>query len=529
MPDKIPPVSPRIAIYARFSSKLQNPTSIEDQVRLCRQRAQELHGTVVRVHEDRAATGATRQFRPALRELLLDAENGQIEIILTESLDRLSRDQEDIAGIHKRLCFWNVRLVTLEQGDIDDIQVCIGGLMNHTYIENLAAKTRRGQIGAVHDGRIPGGLAYGYRVANRIDERGRLIRGLRTVDPQQAAVVRRIFRLYADGTSARKIASILNAEKVPGPYGRPWNQATINGNAVQRKGILNNDLYDGRLIYNRQTFIRDPDTGKRKPRSNPESEWVVRDVPELRIVDKDLWQRVQDLRRAGHDRRYGSGPRIPLPLTGTIRCGVCGGGMNISQKRRYRCHTRHTQGTCDNHHGIAAERIENEACSLLSLHLIRNADIPNLIHEAARTVRLRRDELTAAIEQGRSRVAHLLEAIETGAQSTAAHRRILDIEREEAAMQVELRSLPELPTSTPARFGRRLQHRLGLLAREVSGKCPDRRRRALLLLARLIEHIDISPLPGRGNVDIAIHPRTHEVVAFALAEGPPVDPRTAAL
>ena len=255
----------------------------------------------------------------------------------------------------------------------------------------------------------------------------------------------------------------------------------------------------------------------------------MRDVPELRIVDKDLWQRVQDLRRAGHDRRYGSGPRIPLPLTGTIRCGVCGGGMNVSHERRYRCHTRHSQGTCDNIRGIAVERIEREACSLLSLHLLRTADIPNLIHEAARSLKLRRKELTSAIEEGRGRIAHLLEAIETGTQSTAAHRRILDIEREEAAMQVELRSLPELPVSTPAKFSHRLQRRLGRLAREISGKCPDRRRRALLRLAQLIERIDISPLPGRGNVDISIHPRTHEVVAFALEKGPPVDPRSAAL
>lgn len=526
MPDKVSPCTLRIAIYARFSSRLQKPTSIADQVRLCRRHAEQLRGNVVTVHEDRATTAATRQFRPALRELLVDAETGQIDLILTESLDRISRDQEDMAAIHKRLRFWNVRLVTLDRGEIDDIQVCIGGLLSQTYIENLAAKTRRGQIGAVHDRRVPGGLCYGYRSANRIDERGRVTRGLRAVDPEQARVVQRIFSLYADGTSARQIASILNAEGVPGPQGRPWNQSTINGNAAQRKGILNNDLYDGRLIYNRQTHIRDPDTGKRKARPNPESEWVVNDVPELRIVDKDTWQRVQDLRRAGHDRRYGTGYRIPLPLTGVLRCGVCGGNMTISQKRRYRCHVRHTQGTCSNCRGIEAEYIENEACSLLSRHLIRTGEIPNLIHKAAASARRRRAELTRAIEEGRGRVTHLLEAIETGTQSAAAHRRILDIEREEAAMQVELRSLPDPPAATPKGFSRRLQKRLGALQREIAGKCPNRRRRALLRLARLIERIDISPLPGRGNVDIAIEPCAHELVAFALEEGPPIDPES---
>lgn len=529
MPDANTAATPRVAIYARFSSKLQKPTSIEDQVRLCNERAQELHGIVVRVHKDPATTATTRHFRPALRELLLDAQQGQIDIIVTESLDRLSRDQEDMAGIHKRLCFWNVRLITLEQGEIDNIHVCIGGLMNQTYIENLAAKTRRGQIGAIHAGRIPNGISYGYRNANEIDERGQVTKGLRAIDPKQAAVVRRIFSLYAEGASARRIAAILNAEKVPGPRGGPWNQTTINGDPKARKGILCNDLYDGRLIYNINKFIRDPDTGKRKSRLNPESEWIRKDAPDLRIVDPDLWQRVQDLRRAGHDRRYGSGPRIPRPLTVVLHCGVCGGGMNVSQKDRYRCHRRHSQGTCDNPRSIGVERIENDACWLLSRHVIRTGDVANLIHEAARTARLRRDALNAAIEDGHRRIALLLEAIETGTRSGAAHRRIIDIEREQAAMQVELRSLPDLPAATPAGFSRRLQRRLTLLAREICGKCPDRRRRGLLRLAQMIERIDISPLPGRGNVDISVRPRTPELVAFALEEGPPVDPWGTAL
>lgn len=516
--------SPRIAIYARFSSRLQKPTSIQDQVRLCRERAADLGGDVVRVYADRATTGVTRQSRPALRDLLAHAELGRIDIVLAEALDRLSRDQEDIAAIHKRLRYWNVRLVTLEEGDIDPIHVSIGGLMSQTYVEHLAAKTRRGQIGAVHAGRVPGGLSYGYRMANRMDERGRVTRGLREIHPDQAPVVRRIFELYAGGTSSRRIAAMLNEQGVPGPRGRDWTQATINGNPTSRKGILNNDLYAGRLIYGRQKFVRDPDTGKRQPRPVPQSDWVIQDVPELRIVEEDLWHRVQIRRQAGHDRRYGAAPRIPHPLTGILRCGVCGGRMTVANKHRYRCHTRHSRGTCSNPRGIATDRIENEACSLLSRHVLRTDDVPDLIRQAAHTALRRRQEIDRAIEDGGRRVSLLLDAIETGSQSTAAHRRIVEIERKEAALRVELESLPDLPATAPADFSRRLQLRLAALGREINGPCRDRRRRALLRLASLIERIDISPLPGRGNVDISIHPRTHELVSFALETGPPLAP-----
>ena len=524
MLDTIPP-APRVAIYARFSSKLQKPTSIEDQVRLCKQRASDLHGTVVSVHSDRAATAATRQFRPGLHELLLDAENGRIDVIVAEALDRLSRDQEDMAGIHKRLRYWNVRLVTLEQGEIDSVHICIGGLMSQSWTENLAAKTRRGQIGAVHAGRIPGALSYGYRSANLIDDKGQITRGLREIDPEQAEIVRRIYRLYADSASPREIASRLNAEAIPGPRGRPWGQNGINGNRTLRNGILNNELYRGRVIYGRQTFVRNPDTGKRQARAVPESEWIVEDVPEYRIVDDALWNLVHTRRRAGHDRRNSPQPRTPLPLTGILRCGECGGTMTIGNKRRYACHARRDKATCSNPRGIDAQRIENQACTLLALHLAEQKDLPALMQAAAASAHRRREAISEAITDARARINRLLDAIETGAQSTSAHRRILEIEQQIGALEVELLALPDIPSDTPAGFSDRLHGRLANLNRIITNRDTDhdQRRRALMLVAGLIERIDVVPRPGRGRLELRIEPRTDALVALALKDRAPAD------
>ena len=93
------------------------------------------------------------------------------------------------------------------------------------------------------------------------------------------------------GHSSRSIAHKLNADGTSGPSGRTWGASTIHGNRRRGTGILNNELYIGRLIWNRLRYVKDPDTGKRVSRPNPEDKWIIQDVPELRIVDADLWQR----------------------------------------------------------------------------------------------------------------------------------------------------------------------------------------------------------------------------------------------
>jgi hypothetical protein len=92
-------------------------------------------------------------------------------------------------------------------------------------------------------------------------------------------VIRRIFRDYATGVSPKALAKRLNAERCPGPGGAPWNPSTIHGNPARGTGILNNELYVGRLVWNRLRDVKDPDTGKRVSRPNPASEWRrLRDV-----------------------------------------------------------------------------------------------------------------------------------------------------------------------------------------------------------------------------------------------------------
>ncbi|MFN3686447.1 recombinase family protein [Salinarimonas sp.] len=96
-------------------------------------------------------------------------------------------------------------------------------------------------------------------------------------------------RLRRGTTRPKAIASRLNADDVAGPRGGTWGFSTRLGNKKRGTGILNNELYIGQLVWNRQRFVRDPDTRVRQARMNAREDWIVKEVRELRIVDKDLW------------------------------------------------------------------------------------------------------------------------------------------------------------------------------------------------------------------------------------------------
>lgn len=264
----------RVALYARYSDDKQSPHSIEDQFRICRMHADKQAWEIVETYSDAGISGSTVILRPGVQALLRDALAGKFDLVLAEALDRLSRDQEDIAGAYKRLRFAGVPIVTLSEGEISELHVGLKGTMNALFLKDLAAKTHRGIRGRVEAGMVGGGNAYGYRVVREIDAAGRVTTGEREIVPEEAEVVRRIFRDYAAGKSPRRIAIELNAEGVPAPWGSKWCDSSIRGNRALGSGIINNEFYVGEMIWNRRRRMKNPDTGRVEPRFNPESEWL---------------------------------------------------------------------------------------------------------------------------------------------------------------------------------------------------------------------------------------------------------------
>jgi DNA invertase Pin-like site-specific DNA recombinase len=417
----------RVALYARYSSDNQSVASIEDQFRICREHAAREKWKTVGTYHDAAISGASVILRPGIQSLLQDAQRGKIDIVLAEALDRVSRDQADVATLFKHLRFAGVQVVTLSEGEITELHVGLKGTMNALFLKDLAAKTHRGIRGRVEKGKAGGGLCYGYDVLKRTDSEGEPIRGERKINEAEAAIVRRIFQNYAAGQSSRTIAHALNAKGVPGPFGHAWGPSTIHGSVKRRNGILNNELYIGKLVWNRQRFIKDPSTGKRVSRLNPESKWIVQEVSELRVVPDDLWNTAKErqeslilktARRRDNpmlDRR-----RPRYLLSGLVACGCCGGGYSMIGATSLGCSTARNKGTCSNLMTIRRDVLEASVLDGLHQHLMEPELFKDFCEAFTREVNRER------MDQGATLVAQRKELERTDRELDKAIQAILD-------------------------------------------------------------------------------------------------------
>ncbi|KXV66025.1 resolvase, partial [Acetobacter orleanensis] len=450
----------KVALYARYSSDNQRDASIEDQLRICRTYAEQQGWTIVDSYSDRAISGASL-IRPGIQELITDANTDRFQILLTEAMDRLSRDQEDIAGLFKRMLFANVKIVTLSEGEITPLHIGLTGTMNALYLKELANKTRRGLRGRVEQGKSGGGLCYGYDVVKQRDSHGETTCGERAINEKQAQIVRWVFREYVDGKSPKAIALFLNAEGHRGPLSEAWSPSTLNGNRERGTGILNNELYIGRLVWNRLRYIKNPSTGKRVSRLNPDSEWVIQDVPELRIIEQDLWDAVKarQSKTTWSQKSRGTGvhplnalQRPTHLLTGLIKCGCCGGGFSMISKSHLGCSTARNKGTCDNRLTLRRDVLEKSVLNGLQTQMMDPALFKEFCDEFTREVNRLRMEKGADLVALKSELPKIereldkaVQAILDGFASSALKTRMEQLEARKAEIEERLADSPSPP------------------------------------------------------------------------------------
>jgi site-specific DNA recombinase len=514
----------RVAIYARYSSDNQRDASIEDQFRICRDQAKREGWQVVGCYKDAAISGSSMILRPSIQMLLQDAQAGQFDMVLAEALDRISRDQADVATFYKHLEFARVPIVTLAEGEISELHVGLKGTMNALFLKDLAAKTHRGLRGRVENGKSGGGLCFGYKVVKRMDERGEPIRGDREIDEAEAYIVRRICRDYAAGISPRAIAKTLNEEGVPGPEGRLWNDTTIHGHAKRGTGIINNELYIGRLVWNRLRYLKDPSTGRRVSRINPESEWIVTEVPELRILKDDLWQAVKARQaetsakyakvaegvRKHHKNRLNNTHRPKTLLSGLLFCGCCGGPYTIRGSDRFACSTHGTKGTCSNSRTIPREELEHRVIVGLKDKIMSpeaaEAAVRSFVEETNRLNRERRsnaDAWKAELAKVEKDIRGIIEAIKAGMFHES-------MKGEMTALETRKKELTALLAEAPQDVPDMLPSAAGIYAKKIARLIealnkPDERQQAANTMRALIEKIVLTPGPERGVIEAQLH------------------------
>jgi len=504
----------RAAIYARYSSDLQRDASIEDQLRLCKARIESEGWTLAVTYTDRAQSGASR-LRPGYQSLLEDARKGQFDVVVAEALDRLSRDQEDTAALYKQLFFAGVKLTTLAEGEITELHVGLKGTMNALFLKDLALKTRRGIEGRVRAGRSGGGRCYGYDVVRETDGRGEPIHGGRAINAAKADIVRRIFGEFVAGRSPRAIAKTLNAEHVPGPTGETWTASTIHGNRERGTGILNNELYVGRLVWNRLRYVKDPATGKRISRLNPPALWIETEVPDLRILEDELWaaakqrqsemelpERSQKIRNALNLRH-----RAHYLLSGLLVCGVCGARYTLVGEQRYACANHVNRGTCSNRRTVARAAIERRVLSGLKDKLLAPDLVATFVREyqeewnrQAADGSRRRTQFQAELADAERRIAQVMAAIEQGIVTATTKGRLLELEARRDACQRNLQQQCDQAPAPALHPGLSEIYRRKVAELETALNDPEIQAEADGVLRGLIDAVVLHPGQRRGEV-----------------------------
>ena len=508
----------RVAIYARYSSDRQSDRSIEDQVRICEARIAQEGWQAVGTYTDAAISGSSTA-RPGYQSLMRDMREGRFDVVLSEALDRISRDQEDIAGFYKQAQFANVVTITLSEGEISELHIGLKGTMNALFLKDLASKTKRGLEGRVRQGRSGGGNAYGYEVIREFGPNGSIDRGRRKIIPAQAQIVRRIFTDYLNGKSPRAIAHDLNKGSVKGPRSSGWTASTIIGNRKRGTGILNNELYIGRLVWNRQAYIKDPSSGKRQARLNPSSLWVIQTVEQLRIIEQDAWDLVQaaQLKRIRNTRpecevktpKVDGAHRRPKHLfSGNIICGSCGGGMTLISRTYYGCSARKNKGTCTNKKTVELSVLENTVLSVLQTRLLNHDLTEAFMREYVFEINKRRATASQDANTSRARsvllaknIDHIVDAIAAGHCSNALTVKLEQLEAELAALKKQ----SEQVAPTAVRLHPNLAEHYASLVSSLRDHLnnADYKDEAATVLRGLIDNIIVQPTEEGIEIDIA--------------------------
>jgi DNA invertase Pin-like site-specific DNA recombinase len=395
------------------------------------------------VYVDDGISGAEFVKRPGFIRLMNAlSPRPPFQVLVMSEESRLGREQIETAYALKQITDAGVRVFfyledrerTLDNA-MDKVMLSLTNFAAEMEREKARQRTYDAMLRKAKALHVTGGKVYGYDNVEILGPDGSRASVARRINEEQAAVIRRIFELYAGGTGTLTIAHRLNEEGVKPPRGRGWAPSGI-------REMLYRSLYRGEIVWNRsQKIVR---AGTKKQRMRDKSEWLTIPAPDLRIISDDLWLRVAErLQRSRAIYARTSGGRLlsrprhrdesAYLLTGFARCAVCGGTIGTDLRAHgsagsrahvphYGCldHKRRGAAVCTNavglNQGLLDPAILAAICALLDEHVLGTAVDRAFSRLTAGVQEQRERKATVERELGaiQIRIERLLDALADG-------------------------------------------------------------------------------------------------------------------
>lgn len=328
------------ALYCRLSvddGSFGGSVSIETQKILLEQYCQAHSITEYEFYCDDGYSG-TNFNRPAFQRMLSDIHTGKINLVVVKDLSRFGRNYVEVGLQVEHFKEQNVRFIAADDHydstvNEDDLMFPMRNVMNEMYARDVSKKTKAAKKAKAKAGQYIGSKPpFGYKLDP--NDRHHLV-----IDEPAAEVVRRIFRLTADGAGYNKITRIFREEKVMNPityfnqnnpdyFKADYWRKEFDWHVTSVRAILNNEVYLGMLVYGKR---RNKTMKSKQMVKNPREEWIVAENTHEPIISKELWDTAHKVMSS--KRRPSKTGELQI-FAGLIYCADCGHCLTYGKKKR---------------------------------------------------------------------------------------------------------------------------------------------------------------------------------------------------
>lgn len=374
----------KAVLYARYSSDLQNETSIEAQKyaieKYCDDKGIELIGEYI----DRAKSGTTTAKRTEFNQMIADSRKKEFDYVIVHKLDRFARDRYDSAIAKHELQRNGARVLSVTEniGDSPESKILEALLeaFAEYYSQNLGREVLKGFLvkakKSLHTGGTP---PLGYDVDP--------ITKMLVINEKEAVIVRKIFEMYLGGYSYVEIIKHLNSNGYRTKLGNEFNKNSLHD-------LISNKKYAGYFMYN--VYDGKHNRHLRKPEDEIIS--VKGGVPA--IISEEIYNKAAEMMEMRKHAPGANSAKVPYLLSGLVRCGECGAIMsgnrktagNGSVRRTYRCEHK-VSVDCHNKE-IRTDRLEEFVLQQLEKHIFKEENIPKILEEMQRQLKKHNTDTT---------------------------------------------------------------------------------------------------------------------------------------